>query len=87
MSKSAMIVYDQDSEEIKIFIGDELKGQYKDRHACATHFSFALMRLEELEPSHLALLEACKAAIGLVHDEEVQKQLKAAIEFASDLYP
>ena len=49
MSENATVVLDQESDEIKIFVGGELKGQYKNRYECATHFASTLLTVKEME--------------------------------------
>jgi hypothetical protein len=49
MSQNATVVLDGDTDEIKIFVGGKLKGRYKNRYECATHFAAMLIRTEAME--------------------------------------
>lgn len=48
-SQSATVVLDDDTGEIKIFVGDNLRGRYKDQRDCATHFAATLIRTEAMQ--------------------------------------
>jgi hypothetical protein len=56
MSENATVVLDQESDEIKIFVGGELKGRYKNRYECATHFASTLIRVTAMESVFLEIV-------------------------------
>jgi hypothetical protein len=84
ITKSALVTLDGDSDAIKIFVGDELKGEYKNRYECATAFANTLLRVGELEEQITKLSEMLRLSMKMTkHRDEDIGQLKAVLRLVS----
>lgn len=47
MKSNALVVMDESTEEVKIVIGDHVRGRYKNRYELASHLASALLTIDE----------------------------------------
>jgi hypothetical protein len=75
MVKAALVTLDGDSDAIKIFVGDKLHGEYRNRYECATAFANTLLRVEELEEQITKLSEMLRLSMKMTktRDEEIAR--------------
>ncbi len=89
MSDNATVVMDGESDEIKVFIAGKLRGRYKNRYECATHFAHALMRIDELEASNARLGDMLRLSMHQTkcRDSRIDRIVSVLLEFTNEDLP